>query len=176
MKERPTQDQLLQHYARRQPKRFTQIDGFTAVKDDYVMKGDPEGHALTGGETFELMTGVYAVRLLITEGADKHEVLILLDKIRRWIARDGVSLATTPRLAIKLNNTLTNDPCALCGSRTDPGGVDLFLEESMRLVCDECGDRHAPELMKLLRAGRRPNGSTVQSHKTLFGEVTDFPF
>ena len=49
-------------------------------------------------------------------------------------------------LAIKLNNTLSNDPCAICGARTDPVGVDLFLARSWSLVCGECGWKHAPEL------------------------------
>jgi hypothetical protein len=52
------------------------------------------------------------------------------------------------RLVIAENNAITNDPCALCGERCDPTGVDLFLvdesaaglrsmgELTPRLVCD----------------------------------------
>jgi len=162
---RPTKDQLLQHYARRPPQRFTQLDGFTGVRFDDVMRGDEmhgdkDGHALMCSETYELMSGVYAVRLLVTAGTQKHDVLALLDKMRRWIARDDIVGAPPPKLAIKFNNALSNDPCALCGARTDPSGVDLFLEESWSLVCDACGDKHAPELMRALRMGHNPKPSS----------------
>jgi hypothetical protein len=54
-------------------------------------------------------------------------------------------------LAIKLNNCASNDPCELCGFRTDPEvGPELFLEGTWALVCYECGNKHAPELMDLL--------------------------
>ena len=154
MKKKPTQDQLLQHYARSQPKRFAQIDGFANVPPWSAMGDDSNAGAIFGGETYELMSGAYAVRVLITEGTKAKVALALLDKIKEWIKRDGLPLAESHRLAIKLNNTLTNDPCALCGARTDPDGVDLFLEESMALVCDECGDRHAPELVRVPRTSR----------------------
>jgi hypothetical protein len=55
------------------------------------------------------------------------------------------------RLAIKLNNCASNDPCALCGFRTDPEvGPELFLEGTWALVCYECGDKHAPALVDML--------------------------
>ena len=58
-------------------------------------------------------------------------------------------------LAIKLNNTATNDPCAICGQRTDPGvGPELFLAESYALVCYDCGWNNAPELMAMLESYR----------------------
>jgi hypothetical protein len=60
-----------------------------------------------------------------------------------------------PTLAIKLNNCASNDPCVLCGKRTDPEvGPELFLEGTWALVCYECGDKHAPELVKLIMLGR----------------------
>ncbi len=55
------------------------------------------------------------------------------------------------RLCIKTNNTITNDPCALCGSRCDPTGMDLFIEGTDALVCDFCGWEFEPQLMWLLR-------------------------
>jgi hypothetical protein len=55
------------------------------------------------------------------------------------------------QLAIKNNNVATNDPCAICGQRTDPTiGPELFLEESMALVCWMCGLQRAPELVLML--------------------------
>lgn len=54
-------------------------------------------------------------------------------------------------LVIKLNNAAVNDPCRLCGQRTDPEcGPELFLEGSWALVCYSCGERHAPELTRFL--------------------------
>jgi hypothetical protein len=59
------------------------------------------------------------------------------------------------RLAIKLNNCATNDPCALCGQRTDPRvGPELFIGETFALVCHQCGRENAPELMLLLELQR----------------------
>jgi hypothetical protein len=60
-------------------------------------------------------------------------------------------MAATHRLAIKNNNTASNDPCAICGTRTDPQtGPELFLEDSRALVCYLCGDRYDPELTRCL--------------------------
>lgn len=57
----------------------------------------------------------------------------------------------TPTLAIKLNNCASNDPCMLCGKRTDPEvGPELFSEGTWALVCYECGDKYAPALVDML--------------------------
>lgn len=51
-------------------------------------------------------------------------------------------------VCLKYNNTATNDPCAICGERTDPHiGLELFLEGTWALVCVECGMKTAPELV-----------------------------
>ena len=51
------------------------------------------------------------------------------------------------RLSIKWNNCATNDPCAICGARTDPiVGFELFERDSLALVCHQCGRKYAPEL------------------------------
>lgn len=58
------------------------------------------------------------------------------------------------QFAIKMNNAATNDPCAVCGCRTDPQvGPELFLENSWALVCHPCGIEHVPELVALLDLG-----------------------
>ncbi len=58
-------------------------------------------------------------------------------------------------LCIKLNNTASNNPCALCGKRTDLiTGPELFIEGSLSLVCHECGNRLAPGLMRVLKAAQ----------------------
>ena len=50
----------------------------------------------------------------------------------------------------RVNNTITNDPCALCGGRCDPCGLDFMLADSLELVCDNCARRYAPKLCKLV--------------------------
>lgn len=51
---------------------------------------------------------------------------------------------------LKINNTITNDPCVLCGARCDPCGLDFFLGETWELVCDDCAWKYAPDLCKLI--------------------------
>src|SRR5215510_8643752 len=58
-------------------------------------------------------------------------------------------------LVIKNNNCATNDPCAICGARTDPGiGPELFLEGTWALVCYGCGWEHAPGLVEAIQTMR----------------------
>ena len=53
-------------------------------------------------------------------------------------------------ICVKWNNTATNDPCAICGQRTEPHcGFELFLEGTWKLVCTDCGMIHAPLLVQL---------------------------
>ena len=55
--------------------------------------------------------------------------------------------------AIKYNKRAANDPCAVCGVRTNPTvGAELFLVDSWDVVCWRCGERFAPELVVMLRA------------------------
>jgi ribosome-binding protein aMBF1 (putative translation factor) len=57
-------------------------------------------------------------------------------------------------ICVKHNNTATNDPCAICGQRTDPyWGAELFLEGTWSLVCTDCGLKYAPELVKITHPG-----------------------
>jgi hypothetical protein len=54
-------------------------------------------------------------------------------------------------LAIQMNSVAANDPCEICGDRTDPEiGPELFLAGTYGLVCYDCGDKYAPELVELL--------------------------
>ena len=66
---------------------------------------------------------------------------------------DGPTLGTATNgttyhryLCIKRNNTITNDPCAICRERCDPTGIDLFLDGTDALVCDFCGWELDPQL------------------------------
>lgn len=61
-------------------------------------------------------------------------------------------------LVIGLNNIASNDPCAICGERSDPDiGPELFLAGTQALVCFDCAKTYAPELNDLAIIGRRLN-------------------
>jgi hypothetical protein len=53
------------------------------------------------------------------------------------------------KLCIKMNNCASNDPCGICGERTEPEiGSEVFLEGTNTLVCWRCANIHNPELVK----------------------------
>jgi hypothetical protein len=57
--------------------------------------------------------------------------------------------------SIRCNRVAVNDPCAVCGRRTDPEfGPELFLWDSWELVCHNCGAEHSPELMECVQSYR----------------------
>lgn len=56
-----------------------------------------------------------------------------------------------PQLVIKMNNTAANDPCGICGKRTDPNiGPDIFIDGTQKPVCAECAAEHAPVLYSMV--------------------------
>jgi len=94
----PTRDQLLEKYATREPKAFSQFDGFDWTPDDdddSIFGGikdsfaDDDGHGIFGTTTHELMHGA-DVRVLVNPAASKETVLALLSKITSWIEGDGL--------------------------------------------------------------------------------------
>lgn len=57
------------------------------------------------------------------------------------------------KLAIKSNNSATNDPCAICHQRTDPRiGPEMFLANEWDVVCHQCAKEHDPVLFAMLTA------------------------
>ena len=56
------------------------------------------------------------------------------------------------RITLRLNNSLTNDPCKFCGARCDPNGFDFFTEGTEALVCDSCAKKYAPEMVEIQKA------------------------
>ncbi len=64
--------------------------------------------------------------------------------------KKGAETIKPTDLVIRVNNILTNDPCALCGQPSDPTGIDLYLANRPALVCYSCGLLHAPALVRLL--------------------------
>ncbi len=54
-------------------------------------------------------------------------------------------------LTIGYNNAAVNDPCAICGQRTDPSiPLAIYEQDTREVVCDACAREHAPELYWLL--------------------------
>ena len=67
-------------------------------------------------------------------------------------------------IVIAENNCVTNDPCGLCGERTDPtGAFDLFEvkpDELPQLVCCGCARRETPRLFVLWSDFQRGEGES----------------
>ena len=58
-------------------------------------------------------------------------------------------------LVIKYNNSATNDPCGICGDRTDPAcGPEIFVEGTWATVCWPCQKKHAPGLVATIEVIR----------------------
>jgi recombinational DNA repair protein (RecF pathway) len=78
----------------------------------------------------------------------------------------------TTQIAIKLNNCASNDPCAICGQRTDPEiGAEFFLADSWALVCHPCAEKNAPELWALHHLKRTLAALTIALHPELAEET-----
>ena len=85
MTKKPTKWELLEHYARREPQAFMQLDGFDWPGDSF---SNPEtGLALFGTETWELMQGA-DVRILVKAAANHEKVLRILREIVSWVEHD----------------------------------------------------------------------------------------
>ena len=74
-------------------------------------------------------------------------------------------MSKKPKIALMVNNAITNDPCALCGSRCSPCGLDYTLRSERArkyqaldfsgllgcskraLVCDACAEKYAPDVI-----------------------------
>ena len=86
---------------------------------------------------------------------------------------EGLTGAIQPTdLVIRVNVTLTNDPCALCGEPTDPTGIDLYLADRPALVCHACGFLHAPVLVRLLELASAAN-TFVRAEYEMSGVQSD---
>jgi hypothetical protein len=98
MKE-PTKEELLRHYAEKEPHRFIQYDGFYDVSPEEVLPSDEFGLAVILGETYELMSGAYGVRVLVEPDTPRETVLALLSRISAVIKKEGVRVPKpSPRL------------------------------------------------------------------------------
>lgn len=58
---------------------------------------------------------------------------------------------STPALFIKLNDNPIPNLCPLCQTETNPNiGAEIFLENTDKVVCFDCAERHAPILAGLI--------------------------
>ncbi len=70
-----------------------------------------------------------------------------------------------PKIEIELSteHALVNDPCAICGRRCDPCGLDYVLKGTGRLVCDACAEKYAPAIVQARKEGLRFSAKEIVS-------------
>lgn len=91
-----TKAELLEHYATKEPKEFYRVDGFYSPESlgvdplYHAVPHDSDGDCIMSGERTELMTGAWAVRVLIPESTSKETAIRILEKIKKSIERYGV--------------------------------------------------------------------------------------
>lgn len=56
-------------------------------------------------------------------------------------------MSRKPKIELSCNSVITNDPCAICRRRCDPGGLDFMLWGTKKLVCRQCAEKYAPSLV-----------------------------
>lgn len=76
---------------------------------------------------------------------DRKKIEKLLDNATE--ANEIKKKKTDHPIVLRPNNTLSNDPCALCGGRCDPVGLDYMLDGTSALVCEVCAKKYAPDLV-----------------------------
>lgn len=86
-----TKQELLDHYSDKEPHLFWQWDGFNEQWGDNVTGHDEDGHQVFGSETYELMSGFPAVRVLVEPGTSKEDALALLSKITGRVKESGIT-------------------------------------------------------------------------------------
>jgi hypothetical protein len=85
--------EMLAHYAEREPCAFLQYDGFDAPTGMFDDNWGPDvgGHEVIVGITYELMSGMATVRVLIPPESDADVAAALLRKIADRVERHGVA-------------------------------------------------------------------------------------
>jgi hypothetical protein len=155
--------ELLKHYNDKPVSSFTQYDGFAHIsKDDYFMDPDADGDCLSSKITQELMTGNTTVRVLIAKGTKKDDVIRLLGKLLDFVKEYQSDVFTAVDVEDSWGKRgfvikeYTEDNkyhcCPACGEQITPKyGPELFEKDSMTLVCWNCGEKYAPDLIKMLK-------------------------
>lgn len=87
----PSKQDLLDHYATKEPQRFLQRDGFCDHWVDTTLRPDRDGDSSAVGMTAELMSTpgrTLPLRILIHEDADQEDVRRLMRKALAALDRD----------------------------------------------------------------------------------------
>ena len=87
--------------------------------------------------------GVSERSIVMDDDLDRLEYLVK-DLAKNLIKE--IRVLRSKKIVLSQNNCQTNDPCALCGGRCDPCGLDFMLKGGW-LVCDRCAALYAPELV-----------------------------
>ncbi len=78
----PNKDELLKHYARREPKEFWQFDGWlNAAGDEFLFPNPETGLGLTVQITWELMSGIPEIRVLMPKTTTDQQAVALLREV-----------------------------------------------------------------------------------------------
>ena len=91
---------VLRDAASKPVKQLVQIDGHRPTGYDSVVRPDDDGDCLMSSSTRELSRSLgldMPVRVLVHPGAQKADVVRLLDKIRAWVDRDGIEASRGSR-------------------------------------------------------------------------------
>lgn len=131
-----TKQRLLRHYAERDPQSFYQLDAFTQVVHDDVFVPDDEGDCVSCSVTQELMSGAYALRVLITAGTSKDEAVRLLSKATDAIRGDVMErLDIGAQFPAPFEDELPDDFWG--GSRLPPFNSESEHSLSIKVLSDE---------------------------------------
>jgi hypothetical protein len=88
---KPSKGDLLEHYCQKEPVPFIQFDDITDSNPlDSFIEPDEDGDFLSVTDTWELMSGTPAVRVLIRPGLSKKMVSKALQKIAKWILKSDI--------------------------------------------------------------------------------------
>jgi hypothetical protein len=106
-------EELLKKYSGKDPHPFYQFDGFDEGEFNYdVLTGDDAGDSINNTVTYELMSGIADVRVLINPKTQYHDVIRLLEKILEWIKEDGLGSVAKE---LKRQNAWLDQPiCPRC--------------------------------------------------------------
>jgi hypothetical protein len=68
--------------------------------------------------------------------------------------RQDISMTDNPVVIMKENLGLKNTPCAVCGGKCHPTGLDLFVAGTTKLICLNCVEKCDPRLYDTWFASR----------------------